>query len=109
MTNEEKAKDMTMCIWYPQKLTENDIQKMLIEMAEWKEQQESEKKCILCKYYQPDLLKCDNLGLKSYTDEFFGEFHCCDYIEDNDRKYKPKKQNRYEYTGNNKRIASIPE
>lgn len=59
--------------------------------VEWAEQQESEKKCILCKYYQPDLLKCDNLGLKSYSEEFFEEFHCCDFIEDNDRKYKPKK------------------
>lgn len=44
-TNEEKAKDMTKCIWYPQKLTEDYIQKMLIEMAEWKEQQMIEKAC----------------------------------------------------------------
>ena len=69
----------------------NPISQMGFFMGvEWAEQQESEKKCILCKYYQPDLLKCDNLGLKSYS-VVFEKFHCCYFIEDNDRKYKPKK------------------
>ena len=45
MKNEEKAKDMTKCIWYPQKLTEDYIQKMLIEMAEWKEKKLIDKAC----------------------------------------------------------------
>ena len=45
MTNEEKARDITKLVWYPQKLTEYDIQWMLIEMAEWKEQQITKKAC----------------------------------------------------------------
>lgn len=44
MKNKEKAKDMTRCLWYPQKCTEDDIQNMLIEMAEWKDEQFQEEK-----------------------------------------------------------------
>lgn len=39
MTNEEKAKDITKCLWFPQKCTEEDIQNMLMEMAQWKDEQ----------------------------------------------------------------------
>lgn len=39
MKNEEKARDLTKCVWYPEKCTEKDIQDMLLEMAEWKDEQ----------------------------------------------------------------------
>lgn len=39
MTNKEKAKDITKCLWYPQSCTEEDIQRMLLEMAQWKDEQ----------------------------------------------------------------------
>ena len=39
MTNKQKAKDITKCLWFPQKCTECDIQNMLIQMAEWKDEQ----------------------------------------------------------------------
>ena len=44
MTNEEKAKDITKCLWFPQKCMEGDIQNMLMQMAEWKDEQDKQEK-----------------------------------------------------------------
>jgi len=44
MTNEEKAKEITKCVWFPQKCTEGDIQNMLMQMAEWKDEQFAKEK-----------------------------------------------------------------
>lgn len=44
MTNEEKAKDITKCLWFPQKCTESDIQNMLMVMAQWKDEQAAKEK-----------------------------------------------------------------
>ena len=44
ISNEEKAKDITKCLWFPQDCTEGDIQNMLVAMAEWKDEQFAKEK-----------------------------------------------------------------
>ena len=43
ISNEEKAKDITKCLWFPQDCTEGDIQSMLVAMAEWKDKEWAER------------------------------------------------------------------
>lgn len=69
ISNEEKAKDITKCLWFPQKCTESDIQKMLIAMAEWKDEQFAQEKQLLikkaCKWLK------DNIENYYYLDEAY--------------------------------------
>lgn len=50
--NVSKAKDITKCLWFPQKCTEEDIQNMLMEMAQWKDEQRKEDFKRLRAHYQ---------------------------------------------------------
>lgn len=53
MTNEEKAKDMTKCLWYIDKCTEEQLQELLVEMAAWKDEQfANEKSALINRIFQ---------------------------------------------------------
>lgn len=43
ISNEEKAKEITKCVLFPQKCTEGDIQNMLMQMAKWKDKEWAER------------------------------------------------------------------